>query len=154
MANIEKISYVELDDFEVRTDNYNKETKKNDIIEYMPVSKAYAVLGVKPNWLQIVVHRAHEDYKMTSRKSNIDGIVEALANPKIFKKDSIWVVSEMNTTGAIFIGIDVEDDNGKQLRVRSREDAVLFALESIERHGKESVLGSMALAKKTIAEQG
>ena len=154
MANIEKISYVELDDFEVRTDNYNKETKKNDIIEYMPVSKAYAVLGVKPNWLQIVVHRAHEDYKMKSRKSSVDGISEALANPKIFKKDSIWVVSEMNTTAAILIGVGIEDENGKEIRVRSREDAVLFALEHIEKYGKESVVNSMSLAKKTIAEEG
>ena len=105
---------------------YNEETRtfKHDTKEI----KAYAVLGVKPNWIQLVVHRP-------------------LGNQ--FAKNS-WVVCEEETSHIIFAqpaGLISTDK-----KAPDRKSAVIHALEKMEKAGKQAVMEAIKTANKTREE--
>lgn len=134
MASIENIRYIEIPDFEVRCSEYNKETKETRISSYK-VLKAYGVMGVKPNWVQLVVHRPLADQSYRSA-----GSVNSM-----IPKEETWVVCERETTSLAWRPIEASDGRGNGYKVRSRDEAVMFALEKLERVGKEKVLNQLKI---------
>ena len=129
MASIENVEYVELEEgFDVNIMSFNEKSRKNDIPSKENIPKAYAVLGVKPNWLQLVVHRP-------------------LASAK---EQSTWIVSERESGSVIMSQKYVPKEERKKYKIRTKDEAVLFALERMERIGKDEIIKQM----KKYREQG
>ena len=121
IGNIDNISFVKIDDFEIDIARYNPDTKKHDIYDKELASHAFAVLGVKPNWIQLVVHRP------------IHG--------KRYKRTE-WVVSERETSCIVY-------RNGSNTSV-TKEEAVLYALAKLEKNGKENVMKLVNKAAESV----
>ncbi len=122
VASIENIEYVKLEEgFDVNIMNFNEKSGKNDIQSKENIPNAHAVLGVKPNWVQLVVHRPLESAK----------------------DQGTWIVSERESGSVIMSQKYVPKEEKKQYRIRTKDEAVLFALERIERIGKDEIVKQM-----------
>ena len=122
MASISDIEYVKLEEgFDVNIMNFNEKSGKNDIQSKENIPNAHAVLGVKPNWVQLVVHRPLESAK----------------------EQGTWIVSERESGAVIMSQKYVPKEEKTKYKIRTKDEAVLFALERIERIGKDEIIKQM-----------